>query len=258
MTTPEMHTLAGAFALDAVSDLERAQFQRHLEQCESCSEEVRELRATAARLGAAMAEEPPPALKRRVLAEIHSTRQLSPHARVEPEERSKRSARAPRWVLGLAAAAAVVGLALAGIFGGVALHTQSQLNAAQDQASQQRERYAPVSELLAAPDVRTGHGESSLGGGATVVASRSLNKLMFMGAQLPPHPPGHTYQAWLMSASGPPRSAGLISGGVNDPALLIAGGLDNANRVALSIEQAGGSATGAPSDDVVMVMPVPA
>jgi hypothetical protein len=30
MTAPEMHTLTGAFAVDALSEMERAQFERHL------------------------------------------------------------------------------------------------------------------------------------------------------------------------------------------------------------------------------------
>ncbi len=30
MTGPEIHTLVGAYALDAVDDLERASFDRHL------------------------------------------------------------------------------------------------------------------------------------------------------------------------------------------------------------------------------------
>jgi anti-sigma factor RsiW len=79
MTSAEMHTLTGAFAVNALSEHERAQFPRHLAECESCSQEVRELRATAARLGAAVAEDPPAGLKQRVLAEIHVTRQQPPN-----------------------------------------------------------------------------------------------------------------------------------------------------------------------------------
>lgn len=75
MSSPEMHTLAGAFAVNALSEHERARFQRHIEECESCAQEVRELRATAARLGAAVAEEQTSSqLKARVLAEVRATR----------------------------------------------------------------------------------------------------------------------------------------------------------------------------------------
>ena len=37
MTGPEIHTLVGAGALDAVDDLERASFDRHLADCETCA-----------------------------------------------------------------------------------------------------------------------------------------------------------------------------------------------------------------------------
>jgi len=269
MTSSEMHTFAGAFAVDALSEHERAQFQRHLAECESCSQEVRELRATAARLGAAVAEAPPAHLKSRVMAEIHVTRQLPPHAAPERpgqsgqsgrsgSSRSRPRGRAPRWALALTAAAAVVGLALAGVFGGIALHTQSQLTAAQQQSAQAKAQYAPVAELLAAPDAVTAHGEASVGGGATVVVSRSLNKLMLMGTQLPEHPAGSIYEAWMISASGPPRSAGLVAGGPGDNSLIIAGGLDGANRVALTVEQSGGSPTGAPTSAPILSMDMPA
>lgn len=259
MTSSEMHTLAGAYAVDALSEHERAQFRRHLEDCESCSQEVRELRATAARLGAAVAEDPPAWLKQRVLAEIHVTRQQPPLAVPELLEKSRRRAKVPRWALGLTAAAAVIGLALAGVFGGIALNTRSQLTTAQEQVAEQAERFAPVAELLAAPDVVAAHGASTIGGGSTVVVSRSLNKLMVLGTQLPEPPPNSIYQAWMLSASGQPRSAGLISGGAGDGSLLIAGGLDGANRVALTVEQAGGSPTGRPSlDKLILNMAMPA
>jgi anti-sigma-K factor RskA len=258
MTSSEMHTLAGAYAVDALSEHERAQFRRHLEECESCSQEVRELRATAARLGAAVAEDPPAWLKQRVLAEIHVTRQQPPLAVPELLEKSRRRAKVPRWALGLAAAAAVVGLALAGVFGGIALNTQNQLNTAQERAAEQTERFTPVAELLAAPDVVAAHGVSSIGGGSTVVMSRSLNKLMVMGTQLPDPPPNSIYQAWMLSASGQPRSAGLISGGVGDGSLLIAGGLDGANRVALTVERTGGSPTGLPTSSPILNIAMPA
>jgi anti-sigma-K factor RskA len=261
MTSPEMHTLAGAFAVDAVSDLERARFQRHLEECESCSLEVRELRATAARLGAAVAEDPPPELKARVLAEIRVTRQQPPIAEPEPPrsiERSTGGSRVPRWALGLVAVAAVVGLALAGVFGGIALHTQSRLDDAQALAAQARSTYAPVAELLGAPDAQVAHGPATVGGGGTVVVSRSLNKLMFMPNQLPARTSNSTYEAWLIRANGPPRPIGLLPGGAQDNSIVMAAGIDGANRVALSVEQAGGSKTGLPSDDKVLNIAMPA
>ncbi|WP_410620003.1 anti-sigma factor domain-containing protein [Amycolatopsis sp. cmx-8-4] len=252
-----MHTLAGAFALDAVSDIERAEFSRHLEQCESCAQEVAELRATAARLGAAMAEEPPPEFKDRVMVAMHATRQLPPRTRPGSPERHRRSGRAPRWAVLTAAAAAVVGLAAGGVFGGIALTQQQELQSAQTQLDQAKAQYAPVAALLSAPDAKTGHGTSPLGGGATVIASRSLNRVMVMDAGLPAPTEGHVYQAWLIAGTTPPRPAGLITG-ADDGSLVVADGIGGAEQVGLSVEQTGGSTTGAPSSTIALVMPMPA
>ncbi|WP_033292334.1 anti-sigma factor [Amycolatopsis jejuensis] len=255
MSSPDMHTLAGAYALDALSEVERAQFRRHLEQCEACAQEVRELRETAARLGAAMDEQPPSGLKDRVLAEMRTTRQLPP--RSEPDEPGERTRGPRRWPMLIAAAAAVVGLALAGVFGGIALHTSSELHSAQSQLGQARDRYRPVAELLASPDTRTEHVTSPRGGGGTVMVSRKLDRVMFLQSGLPPVPPDRVYEAWLMGPDLAPRPAGLLPGGPSG-SLVVADGLAGAQQFAISIEQAGGSATGKPSADVVLVTPVPA
>ena len=37
---PEPHTLAGAYAMDALDGQDRARFERHLERCEECTREV--------------------------------------------------------------------------------------------------------------------------------------------------------------------------------------------------------------------------
>ncbi|WP_103352444.1 anti-sigma factor [Amycolatopsis sp. CA-128772] len=251
-----MHTLAGAFALDAVNDVERAEFARHLEQCESCTQEVAELRATAARLGAAMAEEPPPEFKDRVLAAMHATRQLPPRTRPGSPERSRRSARAPRWAVVVSAAAAVVGLAAGGVFGGIALTQQQELQSAQSRLDQAKQRFEPVAALLAAPDAKTGHGEAPSGGGVTVVSSRTLNRVMVMDAGLPAQAGGKVYEAWLITGSAAPRSAGVIQA-TEDGSLVVADGVGDADKVAVSLEQAGGSPTGSPTD-VLMSMPMPA
>ena len=50
---PEPHTLAGAYALDAIDGPDRARFERHLARCLACAAELRELREAAARLAAA-------------------------------------------------------------------------------------------------------------------------------------------------------------------------------------------------------------
>ncbi|WP_344207169.1 zf-HC2 domain-containing protein, partial [Actinomadura livida] len=113
--TGDPHTLAGAYALDAIDDAEeRRLFEAHLDGCESCAAELREFQATTARLAMAAAEAPPPRVRERVLADIRHVRQLPPAVPDEEPERGAqvRTPRPKRWrraaVAGLAAAACLV------------------------------------------------------------------------------------------------------------------------------------------------------
>lgn len=76
----EIHTLTGAYALDALSEGERESFEHHMAECTSCAAEVAELQATTTRLGMAVAVTPPPAMKAQVLAAARRVRQLPPNA----------------------------------------------------------------------------------------------------------------------------------------------------------------------------------
>ena len=53
--TSELHHLAGAYALDALEESERAAFEQHLASCDWCTVEVADFRATAAVLAIASA-----------------------------------------------------------------------------------------------------------------------------------------------------------------------------------------------------------
>jgi anti-sigma factor RsiW len=112
MSIPDIHTLTGAYALDALGELERRQFEAHLAQCPECAREVDELRATAAKLGAAAAEQPPDELRRAVLAQVAITRQNSPVAGpVAARSRSGTAERRAGWGVRLTAAVAAVAAA---------------------------------------------------------------------------------------------------------------------------------------------------
>ncbi|MFD3759136.1 anti-sigma factor domain-containing protein [Streptomyces sp. NPDC058622] len=62
MSTESMHGATGAYAANALPAAERAAFEAHLETCPPCAREVRELAATVALLGRAVAVRPPPEL----------------------------------------------------------------------------------------------------------------------------------------------------------------------------------------------------
>src|SRR5689334_20993882 len=102
----ELHVLTGSYALDAVSDAERKEFERHLQHCPTCDIEVRGLRETAARLARTRAMTPPARMEQQVLAATYQTRQLLPLRPGRPR-RITRIPRIPRRVAVLAAAASV-------------------------------------------------------------------------------------------------------------------------------------------------------
>ena len=68
--TDDIHKLSGAYATDALDDLERARFETHLASCEDCRAEVAELREAAARLADTTATPAPASLRESVLAGI--------------------------------------------------------------------------------------------------------------------------------------------------------------------------------------------
>ena len=212
--TAELHMLTGAYALDAVSDADRAEFERHLGECPACRQEVAELRATGARLGVAAAVAPPPSLKLLVLADVARTRQLPRRVPV-----ARRSSRAKTWQVRFAlfgAAAAAAAAVLLGI-------TRTP---------------APVDSVLSAPDASAIEGTGE--GHATVVVSRSRNQAVLLASDLPALDAGHVYQVWLIGPGGA-RSAGLMTSEASQR-MLVADLPRDVDRIGITVEPAGGSA----------------
>ncbi|GAA3446796.1 anti-sigma factor [Planomonospora venezuelensis] len=238
------HTLAGAYALDAIGDeLERRRFEEHLTRCAECAQEIATLAETAARLGGAAAAEPPPELRMRVMAEIEQVRQAPPVVAASPGGRTRRSraGEGPGWRLRLASAAAAVSVAAAAVFGVVALDARHRLE-------QERQAAREAAAVLAAPDARTATSEAGPAGRGTVVVSRARGRLVFLAADLAPLPGDRAYQVWQLSAARI-GSAGLLSTDATGDALpLTAATGEGVTRLAVTVEPAGGSAqpTGRP------------
>ena len=231
MTTPEVHALTGPYVLNALPEDERLGFERHLADCQSCSAEVAELREAANKLGTAVAADPPPALKARVLAEIATTRQLPPLLRPDeaPEPRKGFSRRS---FFGLAAA----GVAVAGA-GGIAID-QYRDNSRTEKQNEE------LAALLAEPDAQTVRGNVTGGGQAAIVMSASQDRAIVLLNNLPKLPKSKTYQLWLMDKSRTMHSAGLASGQVTgDQSKLIQGGVADKIAFGLTIENNPGATT---------------
>ena len=237
---PEPHTLAGAYALDALTGADQARFGRHLARCPQCAQEIRGLREATARLAAAAAAEPPAGVTERALAAAARTRQLPPLTRdsrlswrraAAARGRTLGRARMPRLALALAGAAVI----LAGILGLTARDAQHQL-----QQDQQHARI--IAAVLTARDATMFSGRVSTGGTATIVMSAREHALVFAAAGLRPLPPSRCYELWLMGPGGD-QPAGMLpepQHGMTGPVL--ASGLKPGDRLGLIIESAGGTA----------------
>jgi anti-sigma-K factor RskA len=235
------HTLAGAYVLDALDAADQARFSRHLAGCDSCRQEVRGLRETAAALAGAAAVTPRAALRDAVLQAAARTRQLPPAVSAEPAtRRHRRRSRPPllaragarRLALGVTGVVAAVAVAL-GVVSYAGL--QHRLDQAQG-------RDHMVATVLSAPDASMFTGHVSTGGTVTVVMSHRMGMLVVTAADLRVLPPSQRYELWLMGPGGS-RPAGMIDDSERDKtsAPMVVSGLAAGDRVGLTVEPAGGS-----------------
>jgi anti-sigma-K factor RskA len=224
----DIHSFTGAYVLNAIDDLDRARFDRHLAECPACAAEVAELTETIGALTAASAEAPPAGLRAAVLARAAATPQLP-----RQSERSSRRGVA-QWRRWLVAAAAVVALGGAGAVGYViADHSRS----GSTQATAETRRIAAV---LAAPDAQM-HSVAAGDGRVTMVTAASLNDAVAVLADLPSPGTGDAYQLWVIRGQTP-RSVGVLPAGRTNATELFSG-VRGAQAFGVSREPAGGSPT---------------
>ena len=242
----DVHSLSGAYAVDAVDDVERARFEAHMAGCSQCRDEAASLRAAAGEMASMTLAPPPPSLRAAVLRDISSVRPLPPRVTPEPasapvlsapsapstpaslaSKRAERSGRAPlrRWLVGVAAAAVLA-------TGGLAWQPwSSDTSTVQLTATQQ---------VLQAKDAQ--RFEKKVGDAtATIVRSPSLKKAVIVTANMPDAPQGKVYELWLQQ--GPTMvKAGLMPAGLANTVLL-EGNAASALAVGITVEPAGGSET---------------
>jgi anti-sigma-K factor RskA len=231
----DIHALSGAYAVDALDDIERDQFEQHLTECPECRAEVSSFRETTALLAETEAVPAPTSLRNRVLAEIGRVRPLPPEPAkhrgesqfpTEDESTSPvavlRRRRLPQLVAG---APAVVLLAV----GALTWHPW------------EHDRATLADRILHAPDaVELTEKLPGGNGQITLVRSASLDGAVMIADQMPDPAPGKTYQMWLQQPGRGMVSAGLMPDA--DRPTVVTGDLASATAAAVSIEPAGGSA----------------
>jgi anti-sigma-K factor RskA len=239
MTSHQLAGLVGAYALDALDEPERESFEAHLAGCADCTAEVAGLQAAAAELSLTTSTPPPAALRGELLAALGRIRPLPPRA--EPSRPVRQPAHW-RWPA-LAAACALI----AALSAGWGLREHNQLTG---------HRISPValSRVLDSPDVATASVSIGSSGHATLIYSRSEQRLVFLGQHLPAPPADSTYQLWLLAADGTATSGGLFRPDRSGTVLLEASGdLGHTARMGISVERAGGAARPTPGAIVAAI-----
>jgi hypothetical protein len=246
----QLHALVGAYILDAVSPQERSLFEEHLACCETCEQETREFRETAARLAATAAQPPPDGMKEEVLATAALTRQLPPDSPVPHPARLGRRGRRPAWSYAIrrarrprlsvlrvrwsklgAAIALGAGIAAVGIFAVI-----SNIGPGGPPRTN-----AHIAAVLTAPDAITLTAAVRSGGTSTIVMSPAEGRLVFAASGLAPLPRSKCYMLWLLRPGGDIPASRLPPplDGMTGP--VVAAGVSDHDHVGLTIEPAQGS-----------------
>lgn len=215
------HSLMAPYALDALDDDERAKFEAHLDQCLDCQLEIAGFTETAVRLGDAVSQTPPPALRERLLSEIGSTPQQRPVVTALAERRTLRRA-LPRFAVAAAFVIGSVGV------GGYVVERQN--------AAQEHEQNVAISSVLGADDVAAATKNFDTGGSVKLYSSEDEDSAVILAKGLPSAGEGKVYQVWMIDEAGPTSQGTFDRGGQ-----MIMHGVAGADRVAVTVEPAGGS-----------------
>lgn len=217
MMTDDIHSLSGAYAVDALTDDERSAFEAHLEHCAACREEVDSLREAAAELTLLAGEEPPPALRADVLGLVSTVRP-------EPPRLDDRRARRRRTWIAAAAAAVVVALG-AGV--GVTRPWEG---------TSQGPEFTVAEQIARADDAQRISVSFDDGAVATVLRSQSLGRAVIETSDMAPPPEGRHYVLWLQDSDGTMHHAGAMPDDAEDTTMPLKGDAASAIGAGITVE----------------------
>jgi anti-sigma-K factor RskA len=265
----DIHALSGAYAVDALDDVERARFERHLADCSACQAEVESLVAAASELSVLTEATPPASLRAKVLTDIANVRPLPPltaprgerdddtvrpsapapeastpssGVTVDPsrgpgtdqrhaaDELSERRRSKTRGLTrGWRLVVAAATVAVLAI-GGFTAWRQVNTDPTRVIADQ----------VLAAGDRTSTAKRFPDGSVATVWRSASLHKAVIVTSKMPAAPGGKVYQLWLQDPTGHMASAGVMPPGP-DQVVVLDGDASKATGAGITVEPPGGS-----------------
>lgn len=226
----DLHGLTGAYAMDALDELERARFEQHLSGCEDCRAEVAELRETAALLAETVATPPPASLRDSVLAGISQVRPLPPEVPVSTPLAAPRTGTPAgggrRWMPLLVAAALAV---LVGV-GAMVVAPWSD----------DEPRLTAAEQVLRAADAEHVFLDLGEAGRATVTRSKSQDRAVITTEDMVPAPEGKAYELWFQTPEDDMVPAGMMPDSA-DQTVVLDGPAAEAVAVGITIEPEGGS-----------------
>jgi anti-sigma-K factor RskA len=231
-------TGSGAYALNALGEPERAEFEAELAESEALRNEATELGDTAVLLGLAVDPvEPSAGLKAAIMDRLSSTPQL-PREVVErleqrptsPEERARiRWFERPVIVL-TAVAAAIAIVAGAGTIAAVV-----------QQGTSRQQQADALAAINASDDLKHASAAVASGGTATLVWSAGLGRSALIVKGLDALPGDKTYELWYIDAKGTPTPAGLFEATSASTWRVLDGTMAAGDTVGVTVEPSGGS-----------------
>ena len=252
MTENEFTELAAGHALHALSAEDEMRYRSALAEHPEWERIAREAEQTGAMLADGLADvAPPPSLRESLLAHIAVTPQgdaaveaPSPDATASTAHADRDAARPWSWRRRLfALAAAIVLLA------GIGIATTSIVTDINRPAS-----VVALEEVTAAADAAHATAELASGAQATAYWSASLGTAVLVADGLDELQPGQAYELWLVRDETP------ISGGVFTAAdgrqvtAVVEETMHEGDVIAVTIEEAGGSPTGLPTTEPIIVI----
>jgi anti-sigma-K factor RskA len=258
----ELQASTGAYALNALSDAERAELEQQLASSEQLRAEVTELQDTAVELGLSVAPvDPPASLRDSILSAIETTPQLAPlehdESVVEPVETDERmyepvrpmgaaelKARA-RWSSPLARLGAVA--AAVALIVGLGFTVRAGVQAQNDMATASQ-----INEIQAADDYQRETVDVATGGSATLVWSVALQRSALLVDGLKGLPAGSTYELWYIDGDGATPAGTFDVGDDGTHSVVLAGDMGLGDTIGVTVEPSGGSKS--PTTDPIIVV----
>lgn len=213
--------LKEAYALGALDDDERLEFEGYLTAHPELQAEVNDLNSVTDLLALAPPEyNPPPELRRNLLRKIGSAEEDAALPGGAPRRAGLRRLFGPAGLVAAAAVMAVIGLSV---------WNASLRGENEDLRGELATRQ--TYELQGSGEAEDVQGE---------VVELGSGRAVLMAEDLPSAPEGKVYEAWLMH-DGVPEPAGTFQSQDGETATPIEGSLEGADAVAVTVEPSGGS-----------------